>query len=488
MNNDNVPADWQALMQTYGEKIDVARAMGGEEKLAKREQAGLLNARQMLDLLIDKDSFFEIGSLAGGVSYQGLKTAAADALVGGIATIDGHKCVVMAEDFTSMGGSIGHATSAKRVRLAKLALLHKIPYISLLDGSGERSSNGLERYPYAPNDLQVLVELKQQVPSVALVFGSSAGHGALTALMADVIIMTDSACLFSAGPPLVAMALGEQVSKEELGGADIHLRHSGVAHLRASDAQQAKWQICQYLALNHSKTLPLSESVSSLAERDPQQIFNLVPADASQAYDMRKVINWLADDESVLELQSEYAQSMSTGFLRIGGRAIAYVANQPAVMAGAITAEGANKAAAFLDLCQQRGLAVLFLADNPGLMSGSAAEKAGTLRAAANMYKAQAALSHGKYHLTLRKAFGFGSSLMAMNPFDNQCLTLAFPGISLGGIPALSGAQAANLDKDQTQLLLEAEQSGAWKAGDNMAFDEVINPAELRVKLLQVMR
>ncbi len=156
------------------------------------------------------------------------------------------------------------------------------------------------------------------------------------------------------------------------------------------------------------------------------------------------------------------------------------VANQPTFMAGSITHEAAEKAAHFISICNAFHLPVIFLADNPGVMSGSGAEQAGTLRAAARMYAAQSALQSPKLHVTVRKAFGFGSSLMGMNPFDQQSLSVAFPGITLGGIPALSGGNAAKVDADTAELLKRAEQSGAWATGDTMAYDEIIDPRELR--------
>jgi acetyl-CoA carboxylase carboxyltransferase component len=200
---------------------------------------------------------------------------------------------------------------------------------------------------------------------------------------------------------------------------------------------------------------------------------------------MAAVIRLLADAGEFLELQPHYGGSMIVGLLRLGGHPCLVVANQPAVLAGAISAEAAAKATHFLSLAESYHLPVVFLADNPGVMSGTHAERAGTLRAAARMYAAQAALSGPKLHVTLRKAYGFGSSLMAMNPFDAQTLTLAFPGISLGGLPAGSGGAAAKLDAAAREQLVAAVADSAWSSADTMAYDEIIDPRQMRNALLR---
>ncbi len=488
MNEDSIPEGWQVLLAEFRRRQEIALSMGGKEKLERRAQSGKPNIREMIAGFADPGSFMELGSLVGGVSYHGEATAPADALVGGLARINGREVVLAGEDFTVMGGSIGHGTAAKKLRLASLALQERVPYLAILEGSGERTSNALARRAYAPGDLQVSSRLSGYVPSLAIITGPSAGHGALTGMLTDFIIMTEDACLFTAGPPLVEAATGEKVTKEQLGGAAMHTSRSGVAHNMVSDCVSAFALARRYLAF-------LPQSAWSAAPRltGPQteprvltEVLDLVPADDRVAYDMRKLLSCLADDaDDVLEFQPAYGRSMVTALMHLGGRSIGVVANQPNYLAGSITADAAEKAAHFLNICNAYHLPVLFLADNPGVMSGSAAEQSGTLRAAARMYAAQAALQVPKLHVTVRKAFGFGSSLMAMNPFDRQTLTLAFPGIRLGGIPALGGAAASKADQDTAALLELAEQSGAWATGDTMAYDEIIDPRELRNSLLR---
>ncbi|MGH7896682.1 MAG: carboxyl transferase domain-containing protein, partial [Candidatus Binatia bacterium] len=218
-------------------------------------------------------------------------------------------------------------------------------------------------------------------------------------------------------------------------------------------------------------------------ERPLDEILDIIPEALHRPYDIRRVIELIADDRRMLEIQPLFGASIVTAYVRIGGRAVAVVANQPCVRAGAIDRPAADKAAHFLDVANAYDLPVVFLTDNPGIMSGRAAERDGTLRAAARMYAAQSRLRSPKLHVTLRKAFGFGSSIMAMNPFDSQTLSLALPTVSLGALPAASGSEAAKLADDQ-KAGLERQQGGAWEPADSMAFDEVIDPRELRDALL----
>lgn len=486
MTDSVIPPDWQPLLAELERRQSFARSMGGTEKLAARAKRGTPSIRQLIDGLVDKDSFTELGALVGGVGYHGSEPLPADALVGGLATIEGRSVVVAGEDFTVKGGSIGHGTNAKRVRLAQLAAQEQVPYILLLDGAGARMTNSLERHPYAPSDLIALADLIGRVPTVAVVFGSSAGHGALSGVLADWLVMTEDASLFSAGPPLVAAALGEHVTKEQLGGATMHSRTSGVCHNVARDAAEACSLVRRYLSYLPSRAgSPVPRQSGAATERRQlDDILQVLPRNSQQPYDVRKVITRIIDTDSFLEIQPDFGRSMVVGLARLGGYSIAIIANQPMVLAGAITAEAADKATHFIDLANAYHLPVLFLADNPGIMSGTQAEQAGTLRSAARMYTAQARLASPKLHVTLRKAFGFGSSVMAMNPFDAQTLTLALPGITLGGLPVKGGGTAAKLDHQTTTALAEAEASGAWLTADTMAYDDIVDPRALRNRLL----
>ncbi|MBM3671751.1 MAG: acetyl-CoA carboxylase carboxyltransferase subunit [Actinobacteria bacterium] len=465
--------------------------MGGAERLDRHRAGGRLDARQRIDALFDPGTFVELGTLVGSVQRGVVPPVPADALVAGHGLVQGRPVLAGAEDFTVMGGSIGHGTTAKRQRLAELAIQERVPLVMLLEGAGERTQNAFERRGRTPNDLQTLARLSGLVPTVCVVMGASAGHGALTAPLMDYVVMVEGACLFSAGPPLVKSSMGEDTTKEELGGTPVHTVTSGVAHDAVPDDAAALALVRRYLSYfpsNAWQRPPDAVDGSDRAPRAVPELMDLLPADPRKGYDIKPVVEAVFDDGSVLELQAAFGRSIVTALAHLGGTPVGVVANQPAVKAGSIDADAADKAAHFLEVMDAFHLPVVFLADNPGVLAGTASERAGILRHSARMFAAQARLRSPKLHVTLRKAYGFGSSLMAMNPFDAQTVTLVFPGARLGAMPAEGGGQAAGLEGDTQSLLEHAELGGAYTSADTMGYDEVIQPAELRNALLGALR
>ncbi len=201
---------------------------------------------------------------------------------------------------------------------------------------------------------------------------------------------------------------------------------------------------------------------------------------------MRAVLHELVDEQTLFEMQPDYGRSMLTALARIGGVSCLLVANQPSVMAGAITTEGAEKAAHFIDVAHAFGLPLVTLLDNPGVLPGPASEKCGVLRAAGQLFAAQRRYRGQKIVVTLRKAFGFGSSVMGMNPWDRQAISLALPSVTLGGVPAIGGAEAAKASADEAAHMQDV-QSGAWVPADAMAFDKVVAPQQLRNEIIDVL-
>lgn len=475
---------WESILGELDRRQDFSRAMGGGDRLARHGAAGKLNARERAAALFDNGSFVEIGGFTGILSESGETPAPADGLIAGFGRINGRPALAGVEDFTVLGGSIGDAGSDKRYRLTQLAAQERVPLIFMLEGAGHRLTN---KHPgRSPNDLQGLAELSGQVPMVCLVLGASAGHGALTAPLSDFVIMTQAASMFAAGPPLVKGAIGEVVTKEELGGPQVHVAASGVAHNLATDDATAIAMARQYLSyfpLNAWDRPPVVQD-GDIGRRRLDDILGLIDPDPRFPFDMRSLLAMLADEDSLFEVQPQYGASIVTALARLGGQSVAIVANNPVVGAGAIDAAAAQKATHFMDVAGAFHLPVLFLTDNPGVMAGTVAERSGALRHAARMFVAQHRLKVPKLHVTLRKAFGFGSSIMAMNPFDGQTVSLSFPAITLGAMPAASGAEAAKLDA-ATRARVAAEQAGgAYHLADKMGFDNVIDPRDLRNALL----
>lgn len=470
--------DWAPILDELERRRSAAREMGGAERVAAHRAKGKLSARARAEALFDPGTFVELGTLAGAPGADGLPPPA-DGLIAGSGLIHGRPALCGVEDFTVLAGSIGDAGSSKRTRLTDLAAREQLPLVFMLEGAGHRLTN--HHANPAPGDLQGLARLSGQVPMVCLVMGPSAGHGALTAPLSDFVVMTPQASLFVAGPPIVKAAIGEVVTKEELGGPQVHLA-SGVAHNLAEDDAAAIALARRYLAYFGPAPAP------SDGERALDGILDLISPDPRVPFAVLPVLELLADQESLLEVQPQYGGALVTALARLGGQAVAIVASNPAVNAGSVDAMAAQKAAQFIGVADAHGLPLVFLADTPGVMPGTASERAGTLRHAARMFAAQHRARVPKLHVTLRKAFGFGSSIMAMNPFDNQTVSLAFPAISLGAMPATAGASAAGLDPEAAAKALAEQTASAWNLSGRMAYDEVIDPRELRNALLHGLR
>jgi methylmalonyl-CoA decarboxylase subunit alpha len=485
--------DWEPLLKDLQQRRETARAMGGSERLEQHRTGGRLDARARVERLLDPGTFVELGTLVGSVHRGVVPPVPADGLIAGHGLVDGRPVLVGAEDFTVMGGSIGLGTTAKRERLADLAGQERVPLVMLLEGAGERTQNAFERRGRSPNDLQALARLSGLVPMIAVVMGPSAGHGALTAPLMDFVVMVEGASLFSAGPPLVKEATGEDVTKDELGGTAVHTTVSGVAQNAVPDDVTSLNLVRGYLAYFPSNAWQYPPAVTAAdaddtGPRELDTLVDLIPADPRRGYDVWPVVELISDRGSALELEPAFGRAVVTGLARLGGEPVAVVANQPASKAGAIDSAAADKAAHFVEVADAFHLPVVFLADNPGVLAGSAAERSGVLRHAARMFAAQSRVTAPKLHVTLRKAYGFGSSLMAMNPFDRQTITLALPGARLGAMPASSSGPAAGVDDEAQQLLEHAELGGAYSSADTMGYDEVVEPRELRNALLAALR
>jgi acetyl-CoA carboxylase carboxyltransferase component len=478
--------DWGPLLDDLAARQRAARAMGGPEKIERQHALGKLTARERVEGLFDPGTFVELGALVGTSPRAGIDTIPADGFLAGMGRVDGRPVLAGCEDFTVLGGSIGSAATDKRVRMCQLAEHERIPLVFMLDGAGHRLTNkGSGR---KPNDLQTLAALSGIVPIVTLVLGPAAGHSALCGPLADFSVMTARASMFTAGPPLVKAATGEEVTKEELGGPQIHVELTGVAHNVVDDDAAALALCRRYLSFFPSNAWSAPPGVEATdGFRRLDDLLTLIPADDRKPYSMRAVIERLVDRASALEIQPKFGRSIVTTLARLSGRAVAIVANDPGVRAGAIDTAAAEKAAHFLDVAGSFHLPVVFLADNPGVLAGTKAEREGALRAAARMFAAQHRLSVPKLHVTLRKAFGFGSSVMAMNPYDDQTILYAFPGVTLGAMPAESGGRSAKLDHAAQAEVTASQTGGPWPQAHGMGYDDVIDPRDLRDALLRAL-
>lgn len=473
--------DWGETLEDLERRRQHARDMGGPERLDKHRNKGKLDARARIEYLLDPGTFRELGTLVGG-------EIAADGLVVGSGEINGSPVMLGAEDFTTMAGSIGPGGNSKRYRIAELALRDKIPLVMLLEGAGFRPGGG--HYGRTPTDLLAQAQCSGRVPTVGAVFGPSAGHGALVAPVCDFRIMSRQGAIFTAGPPVVKESTGEDISKEDLGGPDVALP-SGVIHNVAEDDEAVLDDVRRYLsyfppsAWSYPASLPQDEDTEP---RATPELLDIVSRDNRRVYDMRAVLDVVFDRPDWFEVQPQYGKAIICALAHLGGHPVAVVANQPQVLAGSIDAAAADKAAHFIMVADSFHLPLVFLADNPGMLPGSRSERSGVLRAGARMFAAQTTATTVKLHVTLRKAYGFGSMVMSLLGFDSQSATFAYPGATMGAMSAAALGRATHAGEDVTAKLREAELQASFRSAEHMGFDELIDPRETRDVLLASLK
>jgi acetyl-CoA carboxylase carboxyltransferase component len=307
--------------------------------------------------------------------------------------------------------------------------------------------------------------------------------------MSDFSVMTEQAAIFTAGPPVVKESTGEDVGKEELGGPVVALA-SGLIHNLAPDDGDALDQIRRYLSYFPSSAwaYPAHAAGADEEPRRVDELLGIVPRDNRKVYDMRDVLDAVVDGGRWFEIQPHFGRAMLCALAHLGGEPVAIVANQPKVQAGSIDADAADKAAHFISVADSFHLPLVFLADNPGMLPGTRSERAGVLRSGARMFAAQTQATTPKLHLTLRKAYGFGSMVMTMVAFDGQAATFAFPGATLGAMGAKAAGRAMGADTDATDALRRAELDASYRSASGLGFDELIDPRDTRTALLRALR
>lgn len=469
--------EWKEALADLAARRAASRAMGGEERLAKHRAAGRLDARARIEHLLDPGSFQELGTLVGGPELP------ADAIVTGSGRVDGRPVMVAAEDFTVKAGTIGQAANSKRYRVAEIALLDRVPLVMMLEGAGYRADG--RHNARTPTDLLAQARCSGRVPLVTAVLGASAGHGALVAPLSDFTVMSAHASIFTAGPPVVYESLGESVTKEELGGPSVAVA-SGLIHKAAADDAAALDLVRAYLGYFPSSawSYPPDRLEGDIAPRVVPEILDVVPRNGRHPYEMREVVEAVFDASSCFEVQPDFGRSVVCVLARLGGHPVAVIANQPLVLAGAIDVDGADKAARFVTLADSFHIPLVFLADNPGVMPGRASERKGILRSGARMYAAQTLVTSPKFEVTLRKAYGFGSMVMGMIPFDGQSSVFAFPGATMGAMGAAALSRATAADASEAERLRQAELEASYRSASRLGFDEMIDPREIRNVLL----
>jgi acetyl-CoA carboxylase carboxyltransferase component len=481
------------------------REMGGAERVARQHSQDKLTVRERLDLLFDEGSFNEFALLAHHQSQspqmQGKHTPA-DGVVTGIGKVDGRKVAVIAYDFTVMAGSMGMVTEIKSARMRELALRERIPLVWLVDSAGARIQEAAGSMFARTGDLfREQVIMSGVVPQVAAMMGPGAAGTAYIPGLADFVPMVKGTSNMAlAGPHLVKAAVGEDVTAEDMGGSKIHCKISGVADLEVPDDPSCIDAIRKYLSYfpsSNTDDLPVREATDP-SDRRGEELYDIVPANPRQAYDVHKVIKAISDDGDFFPMKPDWARNLVTGFARFGGRPVGIVANQPKFLGGALDVNAADKAARFVWLCDAFSIPLVFLMDCPGFIVGSAVEKQGIIRHGAKMLFAVAEATVPKVTVVLRKGYGAGYYVMNGRAYEPD-LIVAWP---TAEISVMGPEGAVNIIfRKQIEAMPEEEQA---EARNNMvamireqikpeiaagwAFvDDLIDPADTRSTIIKAL-
>lgn len=443
--------EWQKKLQA-----------GGDPKYhAKNAEAGKMFARKRIELLVDAKSFIEDGLFANCLA-DGLP---ADGVVTGLATMEGRKVAIMANDSTVKAGSWGARTVEKILRLQEHAERLQVPVFYLVDSAGARITDQLEMFPGRRGAGRIFyneARLSGRVPQVCLLFGPSAAGGAYIPAFCDILIMVDgNASMYLGSPRMAESVIGEKVTLEEMGGARMHCTESGVGDILAANEAEAidkAKAYLRYVPQNEAEPAPITKSVA--AAKPCAGLKALIPEAPNKAYNMRDVIESIIDASSFFEIKELYAKEVITGLGRIDGRPVGIVANQPMVKGGVLFVNSSNKAARFIQLCSAWGIPLLFVSDVPGFMIGSKIEKEGMIRAGAKLINALSNARVPKISLIVRKAFGAGLYAMAGPAYGSDCV-VALPTAQIavmGPEPAINAVyfnKMAEMSQDQKAAFLK---------------------------------
>ena len=490
--------DLRGHAATLREKKDDYLGMGGPERIARQHGDNKMTVRERIDMLFDEGTFQEFGLLAHHQSQspamQG-KFTPADGVITGIGNVDGRKTAVIAYDFTVMAGSMGMVTELKATRLRELALRERIPLIWLIDSAGARIQEATGSMFARTGDLfREQVIMSGVIPQIAAMMGPGAAGTAYIPGLADFVPMVKgNSNMALAGPHLVKAAVGEEVTAEEMGGSKVHCKISGVADLEVSDDKACLEAVRKYLSYFPSSNLtepPIVESADPV-DRRSEELYDIVPANPRQAYDIHKVIAAVTDDGDFFPMKPDWARNVVTGFARFGGRPAGIVANQPKFLGGALDVNSADKAARFVWLCDAFNIPLVFLMDCPGFLVGSAVEKQGIIRHGAKMLFAVAEATVPKVTVVLRKGYGAGYYVMNGRAYEPD-LIVGWPTAEIsvmgpeGAVNIIFRKQIEAMPEEEREgarnnmVALIREQISPYVAAGWSFIDDVIDPADTR--------
>lgn len=482
----------QAILQ----KNEAAEIGGGKDRIARQHAGGKKTARERIDLLLDAGTFCEIDKF---VVHQctnfGMEKEkiAGDGIVGGYGKIDGRLVYVYAYDFTVYGGSLGRVAANKIVKLQKMALNMGAPIIAINDSGGARIQEGVESLAGYGDIFYQNTIASGVIPQISVIMGPCAGGACYSPALTDFIFMVkEKGHMFVTGPEVVKTVTHEEVTKEELGGANTHSSKSGVSHFLGETEEETLMmvrELLSYLPSNNMEDAPFE--CSDFSVEDDPSLNEIVPEDPNKPYDIKQLIEGVVDDKYFFEVMPLFAQNIVVGFARLAGKTIGIVANQPAYQAGVLDIDASDKAARFIRFCDCFNVPLVTFEDVPGFLPGTMQEHNGIIRHGAKIVYAYVEATVPKITVITRKAYG-GAYIVMSSKHTGSDVNFAYPSAEIavmGAAGAVNILYRKSTEEEKAKALkdYEAKFSNPYRAAELGYVDEIILPQQTRQKLIQAL-
>lgn len=478
--------------------------MGGPEAVEAQRARGKLTARERLEALFDPGSFRELDLLVEHRCHRfGMDRTrvAADGVITGWGTVEGRPVFAFAQDFTSLGGTLGEMHAAKICKVMDLAVRARAPLVGLNDSGGARIQEGVDALSGYGRIFFRNARASGLVPQISVIMGPTAGGAVYSPAMTDWVIMVRrTSYMFITGPRVVEEVTGQRVSLEELGGAEVHAIRSGVAHFLCEDDREALALVRRLLGYlpSHCEERPPRRDLGDDPHREVPELEEVLPDNPRQVYDMRRVLRALVDRGELLEVHARFAPNIITAFARLEGETVGLVANQPFHLGGCLDVDASDKAARFVRFCDAFNIPLVTLADVPGYLPGTAQEHAGIIRHGAKLLWSYSEATVPKVTVIVRKAYG-GAYLAMCSRELGADFVFAWPTAEIAVMGAeaavnvlyrreLAGAKDPEALRARRAEEYRAEFYNPWLAAARGYVDAVIRPRETRRRLIEALR
>ncbi|WP_208600646.1 acyl-CoA carboxylase subunit beta [Pedobacter terrae] len=485
------------------DKINQANLGGGQARIDSQHKKGKLTARERIHFLMDEGSFEEIGMMVAHRSTDfGMEREKylGDGVVTGYGTINGRLTYVFSQDFTVFGGSLSETHAEKICKLMDMAMKNGAPLIGLNDSGGARIQEGVVSLGGYADIFYKNVQASGVIPQLSAIMGPCAGGAVYSPAITDFILMVENTSyMFVTGPNVVKTVTHEEVTSEELGGANTHATKSGVTHFACANEIEAISHVKKLLSYMPQNCEEMADHLPyEAADESRPELNTLMPENASQPYDIREVIASVTDTDSFLEVHAAYAENIVVGFSRLAGRSIGIVANQPAYLAGVLDSNSSAKAARFVRFCDCFNIPLLVFEDVPGFLPGTDQEWNGIITNGAKLLYAFSEATVPRITVITRKAYGGAYDVMNSKHIGAD-MNYAWPSAEIAVMGAKGAAEIIfkreiNAAENPEEKWLEKEKlysdifANPYRAAERGFVDEVIEPAQTRIKLIKAFK